>query len=343
MLTTNRETIVGIVVPCFNEEEVLPETISRLTNLLEEMISEQQVSRQSAIWFVDDGSKDTTWSIIEGSKNSNPFIRGIKLSRNKGHQNALIAGLETASGHVLVSIDADLQDDTNVIKEMVSNFHDGDDIVYGVRSSRKSDSFFKRFTAESYYKILAKMGVNIVYNHADFRLLSRRALEALKEYQEVNIFIRGIIPELGFSSSIVEYERSERFLGESKYPLKKMLALAFDGITSFSAVPLRFIAFLGFLIFAGSITVSSWILFVRFFTDNAIPGWASSVLPIYFIGGIQLLSIGIVGEYLAKTYMETKQRPRYFISKLLDNPIDPEELIINEKNNEYLVVDSKKV
>lgn len=321
MLPLNNQTILGIVVPCYNEQEVLPETVARLTDVLDELVAERQISGDSAIWFVDDGSLDSTWEIIEHQIEINPFVRGIKLSRNKGHQYALVAGLETATGDVLVSIDADLQDDTGVIKQMVSNFHDGDDIVYGVRSSRTSDSFFKRFTAESYYTSLRMMGVNIVHNHADFRLLSRRALESLREYQEVNLFVRGIIPELGFRSSNVEYERSERFAGKSKYPLKKMLSLAFDGVTSFSAVPLRFIALLGSLIFVGSIAVTLWIIFVRFYTDNAVPGWASSVLPIYFIGGIQLLSIGVLGEYLAKTYMETKKRPRYFISELLDKPV----------------------
>lgn len=313
-----RENKVGIVVPCFNEEDVFPETVAQLSRLLKEMISSKSISPKSAIWFVDDGSTDATWSLIEEASKDNKHVKGIKLSRNKGHQIALLAGLETATGDLLISVDADLQDDINVIKKMVSHYLNGSDIVYGVRSSRETDSFFKKFTAESYYKILAKMGVNIVYNHADFRLLSRRALNALKEYQEVNVFIRGIIPELGFSSSIVEYKRLERFAGESKYPIRKMLALAFDGITSFSAVPLRFIAFLGFLLSAGSISVTLWILFVRFFTDNAIPGWASSVLPIYFIGGIQLLSMGIVGEYLAKTYMETKRRPRYFVSDIIE-------------------------
>lgn len=308
---------LAIVIPCYNEEEVLPETVKQLTLLMQEMENAQLIDAGSAIWFVDDGSKDNTWSLIENYVVSNQYIRGIKLARNRGHQNALLAGLETATGDVLVSIDADLQDDITVIKRMMEEYHKGVDVVYGVRKARETDTFFKRMTAEGYYHLLKKMGVNIVFNHADFRLMSRRAIESLKQYEEVNLFLRGIIPTIGFPSSTVEYDRAARFAGESKYPLRKMLALAADGITSFSSVPLRLIASLGFIIFLISMGLSFWVFFVKLFTDNATPGWASSVLPMYLLGGIQLLSIGILGEYIAKMYMETKKRPRYFLDKVL--------------------------
>ncbi len=310
---------LAIVIPCYNEEEVLAETILQMTALMKDMEAEQLIDSGSAIWFVDDGSKDKTWELIEEYVISNHYIRGIKLARNRGHQNALLAGLETATGDVLISIDADLQDDIQVIKSMMKEYHKGIDVVYGVRSVRELDTPFKRMTAEGYYRLLKTMGVNIVFNHADFRLMSRRAIEALKAYEEVNLFLRGIIPTIGFPSSTVEYARAARFAGESKYPLKKMLALAADGITSFSAVPLRLIALLGFIIFLLSMGLSVWVFFVKVFTDHATPGWASSVLPMYLLGGIQLLSIGVLGEYIAKMYMETKKRPRYVLEKILIN------------------------
>ena len=313
MNTQRKPAVLAVVIPCYNEEEVLPETVKQLTVLMQEMERDGLIEAGSAIWFVDDGSKDKTWELIEGYVMSNPYIRGLKLARNRGHQNALLAGLENATGDVLISIDADLQDDIQVIKTMMKEYHKGIDVVYGVRSVRELDTPFKRMTAEGYYHLLKKMGVNIVFNHADFRLMSRRAIEALKAYEEVNLFLRGIIPTIGFPSSTVEYARAARFAGESKYPLKKMLALAADGITSFSAVPLRLIAALGFFIFLFSMGLSTWVFFVKLFTDNATPGWASSVLPMYLLGGIQLLSIGVLGEYVAKMYMETKKRPRYFI------------------------------
>lgn len=313
----NRPASLSIVIPCYNEEEVLPETVAQLTVLMREMEHEQLIAPDSAIWFVDDGSKDKTWALIEDYVVSNHYIRGIKLARNRGHQNALLAGLETATGDVLISIDADLQDDIQVIKSMMIEHYKGIDIVYGVRKARSTDTVFKRMSAEGYYHLLSKMGVNIVFNHADYRLMSRRAIESLKQYEEVNLFLRGIIPTIGFPSSTVEYDRAARFAGESKYPLKKMLALAADGITSFSAVPLRLIAGLGFFIFLMSLGLSFWVFFVKLFTDNATPGWASSVLPMYLLGGIQLLSIGVLGEYIAKMYMETKKRPRYFLDKVI--------------------------
>lgn len=319
MKTDNKQypAQLAVVIPCYNEEEVLPETVKQLTVLMQEMEREGLTDAGSAIWFVDDGSKDKTWELIEGYVISNPYIRGLKLARNRGHQNALLAGLENATGDVIISIDADLQDDIQVIKAMMAEYHKGIDVVYGVRSVRELDTPFKRMTAEGYYHLLKKMGVNIVFNHADFRLMSRRAIEALKAYEEVNLFLRGIIPTIGFPSSTVEYARAARFAGESKYPLRKMLALAADGITSFSAVPLRLIALLGFIIFLLSMGLSVWVFFVKIFTDHATPGWASSVLPMYLLGGIQLLSIGVLGEYIAKMYMETKKRPRYFLEKIL--------------------------
>ncbi len=309
--------VLSIVVPCYNEEEVLEETASRLTGLLDRLAAEGKISAASKIYFVDDGSKDRTWELIAQLNETCPSVHGIKLSRNRGHQNALLAGLYTAEGDALISIDADLQDDVNVIEKMVERFHEGYEIVYGVRKARKTDSFFKRATAEGFYKIMHLMGVDIVFNHADYRLMSRRAVEELKHYHEVNLFLRAMVPMIGFRSTSVYYDRAERFAGESKYPLKKMLAFAWDGITSFSVVPLRLITTTGVLIFIASIFISLWVLWIKLFTDDAVPGWASTVLPIYFIGGIQVFSIGIVGEYIGKMYMETKRRPRFIIETVI--------------------------
>ncbi|MEH6586193.1 MAG: glycosyltransferase family 2 protein [Halioglobus sp.] len=308
---------LSIVVPCYNEEEVLPETIRQLSELITKMIGKQLVSDESCMLLVDDGSGDGTWALIEANAKSSSLVSGVKLSRNRGHQNALLAGLTVADGDVVVSIDADLQDDISVIEEMVERHRGGFDVVYGVRGNRESDSFSKRFSAEVFYRLLSFMGVETVFNHADYRLLSRRALEALKSHDEVNLYLRGVVPTIGFKSCEVPYDRKERFAGESKYPLSKMLALAFDGITSFSAVPLRIIGGLGILIFFISMAISAWALYISLFTDKAIPGWASSVLPMYVLGGIQLLSLGVVGEYVAKVYMETKRRPRFFIEEIL--------------------------
>ncbi len=310
---------LSIVIPCYNEEEVLSETVTQMSKLVDEMIEENLVAKNSSIWFIDDGSKDKTWQMIDEYSETNTKIKGIKLSRNKGHQNALLAGLETADGDLLVSIDADLQDDITVIREMVKQYYKGNDVVYGVRKVRTTDTVFKRTTAQGFYTLIQKLGVDVVYNHADFRLMSRRAIEALKEHKEVNLFLRGMVPLIGFSSTNVEYARTERFAGESKYPLKKMLALAVDGITSFSAYPLRLIAGLGFSIFLFSIFISLWVFYTLVFTDNAVPGWASSVLPMYLLGGIQLLSIGVVGEYVGKIYMESKNRPRYVIETITND------------------------
>ena len=308
---------LSIVVPCYNEEDVLPETSKKLLCLLENIIFKKKISANSSIIFVDDGSSDKTWKIIERLSSQTGRIHGIKLSCNRGHQNALLAGLLNASGDAVVSIDADLQDDLNSIEEMVDVYREGCEIVYGVRKRRTDDSLFKRITAEVYYKLLKWMGVNIVFNHADFRLISRRVIIALEDYQEINLFLRGLIPSIGFSSSIVTYDRKERFAGESKYPFRKMLSLALNGITSYTSFPLRLIAGLGLTIFIGTVVLSCWVIWVRIFSDDAIPGWASSVLPMYLLGGIQLFGIGVLGEYIGKIYMETKKRPRYIIEKTI--------------------------
>ncbi|MDH4276256.1 MAG: glycosyltransferase family 2 protein, partial [Gammaproteobacteria bacterium] len=276
---------LGIVVPCYNEEAVIQETVHRLLSLLTRLVDAQLVDGSSKIWFVDDGSKDKTWALIESFSKRDERVRGIKLSRNRGHQNALLAGLFTADGDALVSIDADLQDDVNVIESMVRENHSGAEIVYGVRQKRETDSWFKRVTAEGFYRLLATMGVETVFNHADYRLMSRRAIEALKEFREVNLFVRGVVPLIGYRSSVVYYDRAERFAGESKYPLRKMLALALDAITSFSVVPLRLITLMGFVVFVATLMITGWILWTRFFTDSAVPGWASTVLPMYMLGG----------------------------------------------------------
>lgn len=308
---------LSIVLPSYNEEEVLQETASRLLSLFEDLIGKNKISDASRICFVDDGSKDKTWNIIETLSQEHLHVSGIKLSRNRGHQNALLAGLFTVEGDIVISIDADLQDDITIIEEMIDSYNEGNDIVYAVRKERTTDTAFKRATAEGFYKIMHLMGVDIVFNHADYRLMSRRAIEHLKEFKEVNLFLRAMIPLVGFQSSSVYYDRAERFAGESKYPLKKMLSFAWDGITSFSVMPLRFITATGFFIFLATIIMSLWVLGVKLFSEEAVPGWASTVLPIYFIGGIQVFSIGIVGEYIGKIYMETKERPRFIIEKTI--------------------------
>jgi len=310
-------THLSIVVPCFNEEEVLPESATRLLFLLQRLMHQGDVSTDSKIYFIDDGSEDATWSLIEAMNVKNPQISGIKLSRNRGHQNALLAGLLTVPGDVVISLDADLQDDIEIIPKMLTEFNQGAEIVYGVRALRTSDSFFKRFTAHSYYKLMSYFDIDIVPDHADYRLMTRRALQALQSFNEVNLFLRGVIPLLGFKTAKAYYERHPRFAGETKYPLHKMLALAFEGITSFSSAPLKWITWLGGLISLGAIITGGWALFIKLFTDTAIPGWASIVVPIYFLGGLQMLSLGIIGGYLAKIYSETKRRPRFIIEKSL--------------------------
>lgn len=308
---------VSIIVPCYNEEAVLPETVRRLRELLTSLVSSNKILRDSHVIFVDDGSSDRTWSLIKEFNAVDPRIKGVKLSANRGHQIALIAGLFAANGDAVITIDADLQDDVAAAELMIDAYLNGYEIVYGVRKRRRTDTFFKRFSAEGYYRLLNLLGVRIVFNHADYRLLGRRALEALQQYTEVNLFIRGIVPMVGFPSTTVQYDRAERFAGESKYPFKKMLALALDGITSFTAFPLRFIAMLGLMLSAASLLMIAWVLWIKLVAGSAIPGWASSVIPIYFLGGIQLLSIGVLGEYVAKIYFETKRRPKYFIEEAL--------------------------
>jgi glycosyltransferase involved in cell wall biosynthesis len=318
-------TTLALVIPCYNEEEVLPETTARLTSLLADLHQRGKIADGYRVYYVDDGSRDATWRIIGEQARTHAFVCGIKLSRNRGHQNALLAGLMTAQADVVISVDADLQDDLAAIEQMLDAYRGGCDIVYGVRKARKTDSVFKRLSAESYYRLLALMGVEIVFNHADYRLMSRRAIEALRQYGEANLFLRGIIPQLGFNTGTVYYDRAERFAGESKYPLSKMLALALQGITSFSVVPLRIITTMGLLISAISFGIGLWAVWIRLYTQHAIPGWASTVLPMYFLGGIQLLSLGVIGEYLGKIYMETKARPRYFISEVIDPSSKPKD------------------
>lgn len=323
-MTTSYPTL-AIVVPCYNEEEMLPKTFQELGGVLSGLIERDKVHPDSRLYFVDDGSKDRTWQILEEKARQDIALVAIRLSRNRGHQKALYAGLWQTTEDVVISIDADLQDGPENIELMVDQYLSGHDVVYGVRSERASDTFFKRFTAEGYYKVMKKMGVDLVFNHADFRLMSRRALEAFKSYPEVNLFLRGIIREVGFPSAIVEYERKERLAGESKYPLRKMLSFAWDGITSFSTAPLRMITVLGFFSGFLSLLILAWVLVVRFFTDEAIPGWASILLPLLFVGSIQLLCLGVLGEYLAKIYAEVKRRPRYHVDKIITRDSEGED------------------
>ena len=307
-----------LVIPCYNEEEVLPETASRLEEKLGALIEAGKISPESRAVFVDDGSKDRTWELICDLHGRNKLFRGIKLSRNRGHQNALLAGLMTVRTEcdAAISMDADLQDDINAIDEMIEKYGEGYEVVYGVRSSRKKDSFFKRTTAQGFYRLMRTMGVETVYNHADYRLMSARALEGLSKFREVNLFLRGIVPLVGFKSTTVSYERGERFAGKSKYPLKKMLAFAFEGITSLSIKPIRMISTLGVFIFLASIAMLIYSL-VRHLMGHTVSGWTSLVGSIWALGGIQLLAIGIIGEYIGKIYLETKHRPSFLVEKYL--------------------------
>ena len=309
---------LGIVVPCYNEEEVLEETCNRLLAVLDSMIKTSKLESGSRIYFIDDGSVDKTWQMISSLASSNSHVAGIKLSRNCGHQNALLSGLFTAKEDAIISIDADLQDDVSVIADMVDEYLSGVDIVYGVRESRKVDSPFKRWTSEAFYRLMALFGVDLVFNHADYRLLSRRAIEVLKEFKEINLFLRGMVPLIGLPSSNVYYARAERFAGDSKYPLMKMISFALEGITSFSVTPLRIITTIGVAVFMLSLVMTVYIVFVRFFSGDVVPGWASTVLPVYLLGGVQIFCIGIVGEYLGKIYKETKGRPRYIVEKVIN-------------------------
>ena len=310
--------ILYIVIPCYNEQDVLPETQKRLSAKLESMIQDRLISEKSRIVFVDDGSRDATWEIIAKLYETNPYVLGIKSSRNRGHQNTLLEGLLTVKEDcdMVISMDADLQDDVEVLDKFIEKYYSGCDIVYGVRSSRKKDTWFKKTTAEGFYKIMEAMGVNIVYNHADYRLMSRRAIQELEGFKEVNLFLRGLIPMIGFRSDIVTYERKERYAGESKYPLKKMFSFAVDGITSLSIKPIRFITVLGFALFFISIILMIYYA-VGSFMGRTVQGWATLVVSIWGIGGLELFAIGIIGEYIGKIYMETKQRPRFIIEEYL--------------------------
>lgn len=310
---------LGIVVPCYNEEEVLKISSGALRKVLDDLIAKNKISKDSFVLFVNDGSKDRTWELICDEHKAHKQVKGVNLAKNVGHQYALTAGLMTAKDmcDVTVSIDADLQDDTAVIEEMIDKYHDGCDIVYGVRNSRKKDSFFKRTTAQGFYKMMGAMGVKTVYNHADFRLMSKRSLEAFSEYKETNLFLRGMVPLLGYKTDSVYYERKERVAGESKYPLKKMLALAFEGISSFSTKPIDMITFLGFGIVFLSIIAAIY-AFASYFMGKVEAGWTSLILSIWFLGGVQLLSIGLIGKYIGKIYTEVKHRPRYNIECVLD-------------------------
>ncbi|MGN1004568.1 MAG: glycosyltransferase family 2 protein [Oscillospiraceae bacterium] len=314
------EPVLYIVVPCYNEEEVLPETSRRLKAKLEALMGEGKISRKSRVMLVNDGSKDRTWELIEELHKSDPIFSGVNLSRNRGHQNALLAGLMTAKDRcdAAISMDADLQDDIDAVDAMVDKFRAGCDIVYGVRSSRKKDTFFKRFTAEGFYRLMNAMGAETVFNHADYRLMSRRALEGLAEFKEVNLFLRGIVPMIGYTTATVEYERGERFAGESKYPLKKMLSFAMEGITSLSTKPIRLITGLGFLIFLVSL-VMLVVFIVQWALGMTVAGWASVICSVWAIGGLILLALGVIGEYIGKIYLETKERPRFIIREVLDD------------------------
>ena len=313
-----KEDILYIVIPCYNEEEVLEETTRQLKEKMEKLVKDKIISDKSRVMYVNDGSKDNTWELIEKINKKEKFFTGISLSRNRGHQNALVGGLMTAKKYadVVISMDADLQDDINAIDEMLEKYYNGCDVVYGVRSARKKDTFFKRVTAEGFYKFMKVLGVDCVYNHADYRLTSKRVLDEFENYKEVNLFLRGMFPLIGFQSDIVYYERNERFAGESKYPLKKMLNFAWDGITSFSVKPLRLICTIGFLILGISIIIMIYSI-IRKCTGNTVDGWTFLSISIWFIGGLQMISIGIIGEYIGKIYSETKARPRYIISRNL--------------------------
>lgn len=308
---------VYFVIPCYNEEEVLPETVKRLTDKMKRMMESGRADENSRMLFVDDGSRDRTWELINRYHEENPLVGGVKLAHNRGHQNALLAGLMTAmeSADCAISLDADLQDDMDVLDQFVDKFLQGCDVVYGVRNKRETDSFFKRTTAQGFYKFMKVLGVDVIYNHADYRLMSRRALEALSEYQETNLFLRGIVPLIGYRHDYVYYDRHERFAGESKYPLKKMLSFALDGITSFSVKPLKIIANLGVFVSCLSVLGLLYAL-VSFFTGNAVSGWTAIVCSIWLLGGIQLLCVGVVGGYVGKIYSEVKHRPRYKIEEL---------------------------
>ena len=310
-----KENVLYMVIPCYKEEAVLPETARRLRAKMTALIEEGKIAGNSRVLFVNDGSSDRTGALIEELHGQDPLFSGVNLSRNRGHQNAVLAGLMTAVQYadMMISMDADLQDDVDAIDKMVDAYHAGNDVVYGVRARRDTDTFFKRFTAESFYRLLKMMGVEIVFNHADFRLMSRRAVEGLAQFKEVNLFLRGIVPQIGFPWTTVSYDRAERFAGESKYPLKKMLALAFDGVTSFSVKPLRLIVGCGVVALAAALVLLIWAL-------CAGSGSLAGVGSLWLLGGVQLTALGVVGEYVGKVYGETKARPRFIIERVINDP-----------------------
>lgn len=311
--------ILYLVIPCYNEEEVLADTAGKLDKKMKELMAEGLIDVKSRIIFVNDGSMDLTWKIIEDLHNKDTLFGGINLTRNRGHQNALLAGLMTVKddADIVISLDADLQDDINVFEEMLRKNNEGYDVVYGVRNDRKKDSFFKRHTAQMFYKLTNKLGGDLIYNHADFRLMSRRALEGLAQFEEVNLFLRGIVPLIGYPSTIVEYERKERLAGKSKYPLRKMMSFAIEGITSLSIKPMRFVTGMGIFVFLVSIAMMIY-AFVSYFTGRVVAGWTSILISVWAIGGMVLLGLGNVGSYIGKIYLETKKRPRYIVEKYIN-------------------------
>ncbi|MEH7387182.1 glycosyltransferase family 2 protein [Bacillus sp. JJ1521] len=330
--------LLTIVVPCYNEEEVLPETMKQLRTLLDELITDKLVSEKSRLLFVDDGSKDQTWSIIYKKGLEDNKIKGLKLARNVGHQNALLAGLFAAKrgSDCLVSIDADLQDDIAVIREFLNCYSKGFEVVYGVRKERKTDTFFKKHTAQSFYKLMHFMGVNLIYNHADYRLMSRRAVQALEQFNESNLFLRGVVPLVGFQSTSVFYDRKERMAGETKYPLRKMISFALDGITSFSVTPIRFISLIGFLSFFVSFLFGGYFFYLKF-SGQTQTGWTSMITSIWLIGGLQLIALGFIGEYIGKIYRETKRRPKFVVDIDTYNLAVPEEEHLAPEEGEHLI------
>jgi glycosyltransferase involved in cell wall biosynthesis len=322
-LTIHPPTTLSVVVPCFNEEAVLRETYARLSELRGRLIANGKISHRSEIVFVDDGSRDETWCIIDSWVRDGAPVVGVKLSRNCGHQNALLAGLSSAKGDAVITIDADLQDDEDAIERMVDAFHQGNEVVYGVRARRDADTWFKRTSAQSFYRLMSALGVKTVFDHADYRLLSQRAIRYLDQFSEVNLFLRGVVPLLGLRSTTVHYNRRARFAGESKYPLGKMLEFALNGITSFSVAPLRAITLLGFLVSLVCVAFAGWAVLVKLTSPDAVPGWASTILPIYFLGGVQLFCAGVLGEYVGKIYMEIKKRPRFLIERIAEHRSTP--------------------
>lgn len=310
--------VLYLIIPCFNEEKILPISAEKLNKKISQLIKNKKISSQSKILFIDDGSNDKTWKIIQDLQKENKIFAGLLLSRNFGHQKALLSGLETAQKHCdfTISLDADLQDDINVVDKFIQAYQKGDQICYGVREDRKNDSFFKKATAEGFYKLMNKLGVELVFNHADCRMMTKQAIQSLSEFKEVNLFLRGLVPLVGLRTSIATYKRQARQVGQSKYPLKKMLSFAFDGLTSFSVKPIRFIFFLGVLIFFISIATSVY-SFIRYLDGQTVSGWTFLSISIWLLAGIQMLSLGILGEYLGKIYAETKHRPRYLIEKTI--------------------------